>query len=100
MQNTRNSSLPKNSEFAIGFRNWLKSKTASSRSETQADQIISRASKFFKSITNDDLSCEEVTENTVIDFYLGSGRNIKSLLKIWKQAWKWVILVNLDILMH
>ena len=36
-------SLPKDSEFAIGFRNWLTSKTAGSRSETQADQIISRA---------------------------------------------------------
>ena len=63
-------SLPKDSEFAIGFRNWLTSKTAGSRSETQADQIISRALKFLKSISNDDLSYEEVTENTVIDFYL------------------------------
>ena len=63
-------SLPKDSEFAVGFCNWLTSKTAGSRSETQADQIISSALKFLKSVSNDDLGYEEVTENTVTDFYL------------------------------
>ena len=57
-------SLPKDSELAIGFRDSLTSKTAGSRSETQADQIISRALKFLKSISNDDLSYEEVTEHS------------------------------------
>ena len=81
MQNTQNS-LTKDSEFAIGFRNWLTSKTAVSRSETQADQI-----NYFKGIKiseisqyNDDLSYEEVTENTVIDFYLGFGCNISEFI--------------------
>ena len=74
-------SLPKDSEFAIGFRNWLTSKTAGSRSETQAYQIISMAVKFLKSVSNDDLSYEEVTENTVTDFYLGSGCNISEFIE-------------------
>ena len=74
-------SLAKDSECAIGFRNWLTSKTAGSKSETQADQIISRALKFLKSVSNDDLSYEEVTENTVIDFYLGSGCNISEFIE-------------------
>ena len=74
-------SLTKDSEFAIGFRNWLKSKTAGNRCETQADQIISRALKFLKSVSNDDFSYEEVTENTVIDFYLGSGCNISEFIE-------------------
>ena len=69
-------SLPRDSEFAIGSRNWLTNKTAGRGSETQADQIISRALKFLKSVSNDDLTYEEVTENTLIDFYLGSGCNI------------------------
>ena len=56
-------------------------KTAGSRSETQADQIISRALKFLKSVSNDDLSYEEVTENAVTDFYLGSGCNISEFIE-------------------
>ena len=59
----------------------LTSKTAGSRSETQADQIISRALKFLNSVSNDDLSYEEVTENTVIDFYLGYGCNISEFIE-------------------
>ena len=74
-------SLPKDSEFAIRFRNSLTSKTAGSTSESQADQIISRALKFLKSVINDDLSSEGVTENTVIDFYLGSGCNISEFIE-------------------
>ena len=50
--------------------------TGGSRPDNQADQIVSRALKFLKSVTNNDLSCEEVTDGIGIDFYLGSGRNI------------------------
>ena len=78
--------MPKDPEFAIGFRNWLTSKTACSRSETQADQIISRALKFLKAISNDDLSYEEVTENIVTDFYLGSGCNISEFIENLKTS--------------
>ena len=39
------------------------------------------ALKFLKSVSNDDLSYEEVTENTVIDFYLGFGCNILEFIE-------------------
>ena len=35
----------------------------------------------MKSISNDDLSYDEVTEHTVIDFYLVSGRNISEFIE-------------------
>ena len=50
--------------------------TGGSRPENQADQIVSRALKFFKLVSSDDLSFEEVTDGIDIDFYLGSGRDI------------------------
>ena len=80
MQKTRNSFLGK--RFGICYWiHWPTSKTAGSRSETQADQIISRALKFLKSVSNDDLSYEELTEKKVIDFYLGSGCNISEFIE-------------------
>ena len=55
--------------------------TRGSRPENQADQIVSRALKFFKSVTSHDLSFEEVTDGIDIDFYLGSGRNISDFIE-------------------
>ena len=55
--------------------------TGGSRPDNQADQIVSRAPKFFKSVTSDDLSLEEVTDGIDIDFHLGSGRNISDFIE-------------------
>ena len=49
--------------------------------QDQADQIVSRALKFLKSVISHDLSCEEVTDVIDIDFYLGSGRNISDFIE-------------------
>ena len=74
-------SFSKDSEFAKDFCKWLTSMTGGNRPENQADQIVSRALKFFKSVTSDDLSFEEVTDGIDIDFYLGSGRNISDFIE-------------------
>ena len=74
-------SFSKDSEFAKDFCKWLISITGGSRPENQADQIVSRALKFFKSVTSDDLSFEEVTDGIDTDFYLGSGRNISDFIE-------------------
>ena len=55
--------------------------TGGSRSENQADQIVSRALKFLKSVSSDDLSFEEVTDGIDIDFYLASGRDISDFIE-------------------
>ena len=68
--------------------------TGGSRPENQADQIVSRAVKFFKSVTNDDFSFEEVTDGIDIDFYLGSGRNISGFIENLERKQEWVILDN------
>ena len=73
--------LPKDSEFAKDFRKWLTSMTGGSRPENQANQIVSRSLKFLKAATNDDFSSTESTDSTVIDFYLGSGRNISDFIE-------------------
>ena len=67
-------SFSKDSEFAKDICKWLTSMTGGSRPENQADQIVLRALKFFKSVSSDDLSFEEVTDGIDIDFYLGSRR--------------------------
>ena len=64
-------SFSKDSEFAKDFCKWLTSMTGGSRPENQTDQIVSRALKFLKSVSSDDLSFEEVTDGIDIDFYLG-----------------------------
>ena len=68
-------------QFAKGFCKWLTSMTGGSRPENQADQIVSRALKFLKSVSSDDLSFEEVTDGIGIDFYLGSGRDISDFIE-------------------
>ena len=59
--------------------------TGGSRPENQADQIVSRAVKFLKSVSSDDLSSEEVTNGIDIGFYLGSylgsGRDISDFIE-------------------
>ena len=69
--------ISKDSEFAKDFCKWLTSMTGGSR----PDQIVSRALKFLKSVTSDDLSFDEVTDGIDIDFYLGSGRNISDFIE-------------------
>ena len=64
-------SFSKDSEFAKDFCKWLTSMTGGSRPENQTDQIVSRALKFLKSVSSDDLSFEEVTDGIDIGFYLG-----------------------------
>ena len=67
--------------FAKDFCKWLTSMTGGSRPENHADRIVSRALKFLKSVTSDDLSFEEVTDGIDIDFYLGSGRNSSDFIE-------------------
>ena len=55
--------------------------TGGSRPENQADQIVSRALKFLKSVSSGNLSFEEVTDGIDIDFYLGSGRDISDFIE-------------------
>ena len=74
-------SFSKDSEFAKDFCMWLTSMTGGSRPENQADQIVSRALKFLKSVSSDDLSFEEVTDGIDIDFYSGSGRDISDFIE-------------------
>ena len=68
--------------------------TGGSRPENQADQIVSRALKFLKSVSSDDLSFEEVTDGIDIDFYLGSGRDVSDFIENLESKQEWDILDN------
>ena len=56
--------------------------TGGSRPQNQADEFVSRALKFLKSVTSDNLSSEEITDGMDIDFFLGSGRNNSDFIEI------------------
>ena len=79
-------SLPKDTSFAQTFFEWLTSVAGRGRSKSQADQIVSRISKFL-CVSNEDLIHDDIKDSD-IDFSTGSTENIGRFMETMQTEWK------------
>lgn len=89
-QRTKTTTMPmfqKTCKIGVNFKGWLKSPGGGGKSETQADQILSRVLKYLKFCCKDVFASWDIPEN-VVDYCLGSLTMLSDFVDHLQNDWK------------